>query len=400
MAIFVGVGASKNTNDSYQGGFEACKSALEKMGGGKPDFTFTFASAVFDHKELMRGIHDASEGAPGIGCSSAGEIMNSDKSEKSVVIMTIKTDQIIFFSGMGNDVNISAREAGHAVAKEIKEKAIDPVKLYIMLSDILAGSGEDIVAGALDVLGEHFPVVGGAAGDGFMFEKTYQYRDNEVASNAAVGVGLSGTFTYGIGVRHGWMPIGAPMKVTKSKSTELYELDHKPAIYIYEDYFGISAETLAKSPLARLALTYPLGMKIPEMDEYLIRDPLRVDAQGVITCTANIPEGAEIRLMIGSKEKAIEAASYASRDAMKEFENKKSKPKFVILFDCAARQKLFGQRAVDELDAIMDIIGLDVPIIGLYAYGEQAPIGGQLLDIKKTSSRFFNEAVVVLAIGE
>lgn len=373
--------------------------ALEKMGGDKSDFTFMFASIVFDHKELMRGIYDANQGAQGIGCSTAGEIIHNDISEKSVVIMTIKTDQIIFLNGVGNDVSVSARNAGQAVAKEIKEKAIDSVKLCIMLPDILAGNGEDIIIGASGVLGET-PIVGGAGGDGFMFEKTYQYRDNEVLSNAVVGVGLCGTFSYGIGARHGWMPIGVPMKVTKSKGEVLYELDHKPAVYIYEDYFGISANTLAKSPLARLAITYPLGIKIPELDEYLIRGPLRVDTQGAITCTANIPEGSEIRLMIGSRDRTLVAAQEASRYAMKEFEDKKIKPKFVILFDCASRKKLFGQRAVDELDAVMNIIGRDVPMIGFYAYGEQAPIGGQMLETKKVVSRFFNEAVVVLAIGE
>lgn len=400
MAIFAGVGISRSANDSYQGGFEACRLALEKMGGGKPDFTFTFASAVFDHKELMRGIHDASEGASGIGCSSAGEITHNDSSEKSVVIMAVKTDQIKFLNGVGKDVSISARGAGQAVAKEVKEKAIDAVKLCIMFPDILAGGGEDIIAGVLDILGEHLPVVGGASGDEFMFEKTYQYRDNEVFSDAVAGVGLCGTFTYGIGVRHGWMPIGVPMKVTKSKGTVVYELDHKPAVYIYQDYFGTSAGTLAKSPLARLALTYPLGIKIPELDEYLIRGPLRVDSIGAITCTAGIPEGSEIRLMIGSKDKALEAAMDASRHAMNVFENKKSKPKFVILFDCAARRKLFGPRATDELDAIADIIGRDVPMIGLYGYGQQAPIGGETLETKKIIPRFFNEAVAVLAIGE
>jgi len=252
----------------------------------------------------------------------------------------------------------------------------------------------------LDVLGPHFPVVGGAPGDDFLFVKTYEYRNDEVATGAVAGVGLSGNFSMGIGVRHGWMPIGIPMKVTKSKGAVVYELDNRPAVSIYEDYFGKKAEELKEEPLARMAITYPLGIKVPELDEYLIRDPITVDDNGAITCAAEIPEGSEIRLMIGSKEKAIEAAQDAAQKLMKEFEVDKAKPKFVLMFNCIAREKLFSQRAKEEIDAVMEIIGKNVPLLGFYTYGEQAPINGEIRTKEKCNPRFYNETIVIFAVGE
>lgn len=400
MAIFVGVGSSKKKEDSYQAGFEACNWAMEKMGGNKPDFTITFASVVFDQAELVRGIREASGNAPGIGCSDAGEITNEGPNSKSVAVMAIKSDQIQFVNGLGADVKADARAAGARVAREVKDKSIDAPRLFIMLPDVLTGNGADIVRGVLDELGENFPVVGGAAGDDFLFQKTYEYRDSEVASGAVAGVGINGKFSFGMGVRHGWVPIGVPMKVTKSKGSVLYELDGKPAVNIYKDYFGARADELKREPLAKLAITYPLGIKVPDLEEYLIRDPITVDAQGAITCAAEILEGSEIRLMIGSKEKAIEAAQDAATHLMKEFERQNSKPKFVLMFNCIAREKLFAQKAKEEIDAIMDIIGTDVPLLGFYTYGEQAPMGGETHDVKKIKSRFYNETVVICAIGE
>lgn len=400
MAIFAGVGLSKNKTDSYQAGFEACKEAMEKMGGEKPDFTIAFASVVFEQSELTRGIHEASAGAAGIGCSTAGEITNEGPSEKSVIVMAIKSDQIRFINGLGADIKADARTAGQRVAKEIKEKTIDSLRTFVMLPDVLTGNGADIVRGVLDVLGENFPVVGGAAGDDFLFQKTYEYRDGEAVSGAVAGVGLSGKFSFGMGVRHGWVPIGVPMKVTKSKGAVLYELNGKPAVSIYEDYFGAEAAVLRREPLARLAITYPLGIKVPDLDEYLIRDAITVDDKGAITCAAEIPEGSEIRLMIGSKEKAIEAAQDAARHLMKEFELQKSKPRFMLMFNCIAREKLFAQKAKEEIDAIMEIVGHDVPVLGFYTYGEQAPMGGETRDTQKIHSRFYNETVVLFAVGE
>lgn len=374
--------------------------AMENAGcDSSPDLTVVFASVSFDQKELVRGVRDANGKKPLVGCTDAGEIINDGPNQKSVAVMVIKSDVIKFTTGLGRNVKTGVREAGRAAAEQVKSKDPD-IKAFIMLPDVLTGNGAEIVRGVLDVLGTHFPVVGGAPGDDFLFEKTYEYLDDEVASGAVTGIGLSGKFSMGIGVRHGWIPIGLPMIVTKSEGAVVHEIDGRPAISVYQDYFGEKAEALKKEPLARMAITYPLGIKVPEMDEYLIRDPITVDEKGSITCAAEIPEGAEIRLMIGSKEKAVEAAREAAGHLMKEFVTDKAKPKFILMFNCIAREKLFSQKAKEEIDAVMEIIGKEVPLLGFYTYGEQAPINGEYRDREKCNPRFYNETVVIFAVGE
>lgn len=403
MAITAGIGSSKNKNAS-QAGYEATSIALKKCGCEKPDFVVAFASSIFDQKELVSGIREASKNVPMVGCTTAGEITNDGPTKNSVAVMAIKADSIVFHTGLGADVKKSAREAGKAVAQEVQKKAEqegEPLKAFVMFPDVLTGNGADAVRGVLDVLGEHFPVVGGAPGDDFMFKKTHEYRDGEVASGAIAGVGLTGKFSMGVGVRHGWIPIGLPMKVTKSEGAVLHELDHKPAISIYEDYFGEKANELREEALARMAITYPLGLKVPEYkEEYLIRDPITVDEKGAITCAAEIPEGSEVRLMIGSKEKAIEAAQYAATHLMNNFKENNTTPKLVLMFNCIAREKLFAQKANDEIRAVMDIIGPSVPLLGFYTYGEQAPLDGETREPSKINPRFYNETVVLFALGE
>jgi len=399
MAIYAGVGLSKQ-KDAYRAGYEACKTAIEKSGQEKTDLTVVVASVSFDQEEVLKGVREASNSASLVGCTDAGEITNDGPSKNSVGVMAISSDQLKLYTGLGRNIKEGAREAGQAVAKEVKDKAEEPLQAFIMFPDVLVGNGAEIVRGVQDILGEHFPIVGGAAGDDFLFEKTYEYLDGEVATGAVAGLGLAGKFSMGAGVRHGWMPIGIPMKVTKSEGSVVYELDGRPAISIYEDYFGDKASEIRKEPLARMAITYPLGIKLPDLDEYLIRDPITVDDKGAITCAAEIPEGSEVRLMIGSKEKAVEAAEDASRKLMKDFEKAGTKPKLLLMFNCIAREKLFAQEANDEIQAVMAIIGQDVPLLGFYTYGEQAPIGGEIHDLEKCNPRFYNETVVLFAIGE
>ncbi|MEK7099392.1 MAG: FIST N-terminal domain-containing protein [Patescibacteria group bacterium] len=403
--IQAGVGISKGA-DAYQAAYTAAKTAMERAGTGV-NFLFVFASPALHPEDVVRGVKEAAGAVPFIGCSTAGEISNEGPSQKSIGVMAIRSDTLSFYTGIGRDIAADARTAGRSVAREVLGKAAatssarSALRAFVMLPDVLAGNGADIVRGVADVLGAHFPIVGGAAGDDFMFEKTYEYHNDGVVSGAVMGVGLAGTATIGIGVRHGWVPIGMPMKVTRAEGAVLHELDGKPAISIYEDYFGAKAEELRKEALARLAITYPLGLKIPEYpEEYLIRDPITVNKDGSITCAAEIPEGSEVRLMIGSKEKAIDAAQDAARHLMKDFEIAKTKPSFLLIFNCIAREKLFAQKAGDEIHAIMEIVGHDVPMLGFYTYGEQAPLGGEVRNMEKCDPRFYNETVVLFAVGE
>lgn len=397
--IRAGVGISSEKNP-YQAGYEAGTEALRNGSLESANIVIMFSSVALDQAQCLSGVRDACKGAPIVGCSDAGEITGDGPAQKSVAVMAIASDTVAFTTGVGEEVRAGAREAGRKLASDVRSKAPSALRALIMFPDVLTGNGADIVRGAQDVLGEHFPIVGGAAGDDFLFEKTYEYLDDKVLTSAVTGVGLSGDFTMGVGVRHGWIPIGPPMKVTKSEGAVVHELNGRPAISIYEDYFAEKSGDLRKEPLARMAITYPLGLKLPDLDEYLIRDPITVDEKGSITCAAEIPEGSEVRLMIGSKEKAIEAAREAAQKLMRDFERAGAAPKLLLIFNCIAREKLYGDRAKEEIAAIQDVVGKEVPLLGFYTYGEQAPLGGEIEDAAKITSRFYNETIVMFAIGE
>lgn len=392
MSTKAGVGFSKAT-DSKKAGVEACKKAIDQV--ADPELIIVFSSVKYDQEKMLAGVKEVSGKTPLIGCSDAGEIITQGPREKGVAVMAIKSDKIDFVTATGGMINNKPQQAGRDLAKEIKNKAkINPSCLMI-LSDVLTGNGADIVRGIQAEFSDEVLLFGGAAGDDFLFKKTFSYLDNKVLSSSLVGVGFMGNFSIGIGVRHGWEPIGLPMKITKSEGAVLKEVDNKPAVRIYEDYFGKKAEELKKEPLARMAITYPLGMKIEASDEFLIRDPITVNEEGAITCAAEVPEGAEVNLMIGSKEEAIKAAEKAAITAKEQLKGKT--PAAIIVFNCIARNKLFGRYADKEIKVIKSILGENVPLIGFYTYGEIAPFG---ISGKYRKSYFHNETVVIVAIGE
>lgn len=400
MSITAGVGISQGTN-AYIVGANACQDALDRLGNKEPNALIVFSSSKYDQEKMLQGVRSVSPLGTLVGCSTAGEITNEGPAKRhSVVIMALTSPDISFFAGVGENIADGPRLAGKVAADAVKKQVPNgKLDAFLMLPDVLAGNGAEIVRGVLESLGKHFPVVGGAAGDDFEFKKTFQYLDGKVYSGSVIGLGLSGSFKLGIGVKHGWIPVGTPKKVTKSHGSILHELDGMPAIKIYEDYFGAErASELRTETLAKLAITYPLGMRVEGSEELLIRDPITVDQQGSITCAAEIPQGSEIRLMIGSRDEAVKVAKVAAESALAQLEG--SKPKAIIIFNCIARSKLFGERSGEEIDAIQEALGRDVPLIGFYTYGEQAPLGGEVRNMSKCNPAFHNETVVICVLGD
>jgi hypothetical protein len=399
MSTIAGVGLGYEA-DAYNSGVMAATEAVQQLRGAPPKVILVFSSVQYDQQKMLDGVRSVSKDILLVGCSTAGEIITTGPVNRhSVAVMAIAADQIQFFAGVGKGIAQDPRAAGREAAEAVARQTDEQLKAFMMFPDVLAGNGAEIVRGVLESLGEHFPVVGGAPGDDFLFKQTYQYLNNKVYSGSVVALGMTGKLHIGIGVKHGWIPVGKPMIVTKSEGSLLYEVDNQPAIKVYEDYFGKErAAELREKALAQLAITYPLGMKVEGSNELLIRDPISVDEKGAITCAAEIPEGSEIRLMVGSREKAVEVAKEAAEAAVSQLGE--AEPRAVIIFNCIARNKLFGEHAGDEIDAIKSAVGIDVPLIGFYTYGEQAPLGGEVRNIEKCNSAFHNETVVIFVIGE
>ena len=401
MAIIASVG-SAHGNNPMEVGKDAYQKAAVNLGGKTPSIAFVFSSIHYDQHLMLDGVKSVAGTVPIVGCSTAGEIVTEGPlQDESVSVMLISSDgEISFARGLGTKVKEGERAAGKMAAETVVQIVGGKEKLrgFIMFPDGLAGNGAEIVRGVLDVLGEHFPVVGGSAGDDFRMKETYQYFNGDVRSGDVVGVGLTGSFAYGIGVKHGWGALGRMEKVTKAEGNVIHEIEGKPAMEIYEKYFGDHAKSLRNETLSTLAVSYPLGLHVEGSEEYLIRDPLSVNAEGSITCAAEVPEGGLVRIMMGTRESAIAMATKAAEDAKAQLEGKT--PKAIFIFNCIARKKLFGARGGEEIEAIKNVLGRDVPLIGFYTYGEQAPLNGEVKNIERCNTVFHNETVVIYVIAE
>ncbi len=393
--IKAAIGLSQNLDNHRAAAEEAARQAMEGLGGSAPNILFVFSSIQYDQEEVLAGVKNVVPHTPIVGGSAAGEITSSTTVFDAINIMAIATDQITFAIGCGEGVSKDSFKAGAmAAASVIKNNNGKKPDLFIMLPDGITGNGAAIVEGVKSTLGKSFPIIGGSLGDDYRFQKTYEYCDGKVLSDAVVGIGLSGDFSFGFGIRHGWEPVGLPLKVTKTDGVILQEVDGKPALNVYEEYFGKDLPEFIKEPLARMAYTYPLGLVVEGSSELLIRDPVIANKKGEITMAAAIPEGTTIRLMIGDRDAAIRAAKAAAETALGQLKGKSAR--FILMFNCMARNKLLGVRCNEENQLVRNTIGTNAPMLGFYTYGEQGPLLGK----KNTPAYFHNETMTLLVVGE
>lgn len=393
--IKAGTGKSQN-GDAFKAGAEAAKIAMDQA-KGNADLIIVFSSIRYDQEQMLSGVRSVTKEILLAGSSTAGEISNEGVFLKSVVVMALKADEIKFTVSAETKINANSQKAGKDLAKAVHDKAKDPLSLLMVFSDGMTDNGVLLLRGIQEVLGVSFPIVGGSSGDDLLFKKTYQYYNDQVLTDAAVGIGFSGSFFWGTGVMHGWDPVGLPMKITKAKGRVLKKLDNNPAIKIYEDYFGQKAKELANGPLSRIAYTYPLGLAVKGSTDFLLRNVIGVDS-GEIICSGDVEDSSVARLMIGSQENAIKAAEAAARAAL--LRVKGAEVKAIFVFDCAARNKFLGSRNEEEITAIKNVLGKNVPLIGFYAYGGQASLGGRICKQRICRAEFHNESVVIFALGE
>jgi hypothetical protein len=246
------------------------------------------------------------------------------------------------------------------------------------------------VRGAYGVLGAQIPLVGGCAGDDLKMKATYQLDGNRVLRNAVVAAALASDAPLGIGVRHGWRRVGAPMVVSRSENNRVFLLDGQPALDVYLERLqaprGIRSDGAA---FTRFALTHPLGLSRRSGEEQVrfIAEADFVDRS--LVCIAEVPQGGLAWLMEGDAESVLQATDAACADALETLGGRP--PLGMIAFDCIARRGVLGDQRVSDEVARVAHHAAGAPVAGFYTYGEIARTHGM--------SGFHNQTLVVLAVS-
>lgn len=400
MQIGVGLSLKK---DPISAAKEAIISARLELKSEKIDLAMVFSSIDLASGSLLKTINlSLEETVPIIGCSGAAVISKQGVFRQGIVILllSLSSGEYLNVACVQDIKTKTALNAG----RELGEKLLYAFKdvrrvLSVIFSDGLMDEGSNLIHGLQESLGKSFPLVGASASDNLRFLKTFVYYNQEIISDGAVGMVLGGKFNFGLGIKHGWKPIGKPRTVTKSEGSIVYEIDNEPAVKIYEKYLACDFSKLEKE-LKHISVLYPIGIYLTGEDEYLLRNVVLIGKDGSLHFKGNVFQGSLIRLMIGTKESCLNATRQASEEAKKDLSGTTREitkaNKVVLVFDSVSRYMLLRREADKELQIIKESVGENTPIIGLYTYGEQAPL---MAVNYEGQSYFHNQTIAILNIG-
>lgn len=372
LTMHIGIGTSTG-RDHIRAAREAVEGALKHLGNNKVDAAMVFSTVEFAHPQVLRTIRRALNDVPLFGASSLGVITGEGILRYGIAVCLLSLPEEAYFN-TACIKDISKRPAAQA-GQELGRDLLYGCKgvrrtMSIVFSDGLLLDNSGLISGLQERLGRSFPLIGASASDNFTFTKTYVYFNDEVLPDAACGILFGGKLVFGLGIQHGWKPLGKPRRVTRSDSGVVSEIDNAPAAKIYEDYFAKPIYSIKKD-LRRLTMLYPIGIRLPGEKEYLLRNIIDID-EGKIIFQGDVPEASTIRLMIGTKDSCLQAAARAMDEACKNLGN--HAPIFALVFDSASRFALFTRQADKELESIKEKLGSGIPMIGIYTYAEQAPL--------------------------
>src|ERR1700731_1865643 len=247
-----------------------------------------------------------------LGCSTGGQINNSDVNDDGIVAAAIHLDSTPLKLVHNHIVDgLHSWDCGEAIGKALMAPDLAGV---FLLSDGLNVNGSELVNGLVSAIGPGIPLTGGLAGDGADFIETLVGGDCAPRSRSVVGLGFYGqAIRIGHGSAGGWDLFGPRRQVTKSAGNVLFELDGEPALDLYEHYLGPEDS----KGLPGSALLFPIQVyDASEPDSSVVRTVLAVDHETrSMTFAGDVPQGWTAQLMRGNFDRLAEGAADAARQA-------------------------------------------------------------------------------------
>ncbi len=377
---------SVGTSDDPRPDVAGETAVTEALAGRVGALVMIFVSPNYDMQAIASAAARAARDIPLVGCSTSGEIANGRGGSGRIVAVALGGDGLEAHTSMGLLAD-GATAAGSAAAQGLLDLT-QPHRVLVLLPDGLAGEHASVVRGAYAVGGAAVQLVGGCAGDELEMDTTWQIFGDRAYTGAVVGAAIGSAGPIGIGVGHGWRPIGEPMVVTESDGSQVFRIDDQPALDYYLKSTGAPPQAYSDQVAWHShALERPLGLPRPGGDE--VRAVLGADYERRSLFCGDVPQGSMIWLMEGDAESVLLGTKTAFDQSIEGFDG--SPALGFIAFDCAARRNILGDEGVETETSLLAQRAGSAPVAGFYTYGEVA---------RRTGSRGVHSAtLVLLALG-
>ncbi len=371
---------------------------MQEAGTDKPDFVFLFGTVGYRQETLLKAVRQATGNAPLSGCSGEAVIAQGVTHETNfgVIVCVVKSDEIRFRNAWAKGMKENATGMGKQIGSTLGlHEAEDPLAL-VTLADGLTLNFDAMLKGLMSNCESQdaIPVVGGTASDDWSFSATYQYCNDEVFSDGAVATLIQGKNKVVTSAKHGCVPVGEELTITKSQENRILEFNGKKASDVVDEYLTVEEKG---RDWKKTSVYLAIGVKAPEYmkhyDDYLIRFmPMRDEKDGSVYIPTELPAGTTCFMTRRDHDKIASGNERLAEEIRAGLGG--ADPRFILHIECIGRgQVIFEDNEKQKLLREMQnrITPGKAPWFGVYTYGEFGPVGGV--------NCFHNYSLIVTAIA-
>jgi hypothetical protein len=323
-----------------------------------------FVAPDYDAETFASEIARRFGSTPVIGCTTAGEITPQGWSEGAVVAIGFLRRHFVFIARPILDLANFPVAAGHELTKRLRADlgALRPGFAGKGVFGILLVDGmcrrEEAVVSALQMALDEVPIVGGSAGDGLRFERTFVIHGGRAYTDAAVLALVATDLPFQTFRNDNYEPTADKMVVTEA-DTELRivkELNAEPAAKEYARVCGILDGALDAFSFASHPVLVSVG------GEYFVRSIQRVNPDGSLSFFCAIDEG--LVFTAAKRRDPIESLT----QLFSRIESELGEVDLYLGFDCVLR-RLAAER--EQMAQPISKLYRAKRVVGFNTYGEQ-----------------------------
>jgi hypothetical protein len=221
----------------------AVRRIVDAVGTDTPALTVLFVDARYDLEglavELRRQLH-----GPVLACTTAGhQVAGSGLIDHGMVAAALATDQLTVriapIHGVTQFGVAQAQEVATRLALDAPPRGGPGTRFGVVLIDGMSFAEERVMA-LLFGASNGLPMVGGSAGDGERFQKTYVFDGERFVSDAAVLARVDTTLPCRLFGFQNFTPLEGRLVVTGAVTAkrQILELNGRPARHAYCDAIG------------------------------------------------------------------------------------------------------------------------------------------------------------------
>lgn len=398
MDTQIGIGSSNQTS-SLAAGQQAVTQALENASFTDPDFALVFCGGKHDPVEFLQGVNSLIPDVKKAGGSSFGIISDNfvgyDGFEVGVTLF--KSTKLKFDVLAVGELNQDEFVAGQRLGKALAQSYDGTEKGLLVFYDSSKQQNPpmlNFVTPLFAGLGEFLPESLVCAGGGLLADMTlstcYQIVNDQVLTQHAVAVLISGDCKIETAILHGCKPCSDYITISKVEGPIIHEIDDQPAIDIIDELLGKSLSP--KEYAMNVTLGVNRGEKFDDFKEsnYANRLTLAVDEEhkSLIMFEPDLKVGDEVQLM--RRDFDADYIDAVVKDLVGKFDQSNIVSSFYI--NCGGRAKPFSGVSFEDATEVRNALGDDIPFSGFYSGVEVAKVGDQIQPLDWTG--------VLVMIGE